>query len=77
MPQNIEELVTEFYLQIEGHLPSSLLSIISTSKIEDTLMRWHFLAILASNNKITFKIGHIKEREEPYAYFEDVEVIPL
>jgi len=78
IPPNIEESALTFYKDIQKYLPVSLLSIISASNLEDALLKWQFLAILANKKMITFKSGTTKERKgETYAFFEDVEVVPL
>jgi len=78
MPPNVEALALDFYTGIQEDLPTSLLSLISAPSLEYALLKWHFLAILAKKNMINFKPGIIKERmEEPYAFFEDMEVLQL
>jgi hypothetical protein len=78
IPPNIEESALTFYEDIQKYLPVSLLSIISASNLEEALLKWQFLAILANKKMITFKSGTTKERKgETYAFFEDVEVVPL
>lgn len=78
IPPNTEELALAFYTSIQKYLPSNLLSLISASTFEETLLKWYFLAILAKNNTITFESGTIKEiKGYPNAFIEDLEVVPL
>ncbi len=78
IPPNIEESALTFYKHIQKYLPINLLSLISASNLEDALLKWHFLAILAKKQMITFESGTTREsKKETYAFFEDVEVIPL
>ena len=77
-PPNVEELALAFYASIQKDLPNSLLFLISAPSLEYALLKWHFLATLAKKNMITFESTNIKEsKEKPYAFFEDVEVVPL
>jgi hypothetical protein len=77
-PPNIEELALDFYASIQKDLPNSLLSLISAISLEHALLKWHFLAILAKKNMITFESGIIRaSKEGPYAFFEDMKVVPL
>ncbi len=78
LPPNVEELALAFYTSIQEYLPTNLLSLISEPSLEEALSKWYFLAILAKKNMITFESGIIKEiKGEPYAFIEDVEVVPL
>jgi hypothetical protein len=78
IPPNAEELALAFYASIQKYLPTNLLSLISAATLEDSLLKLYFLAVLAKNNMITFESGTIKEiKGYPYAFFEDLEVIPL
>ncbi len=78
MPTDIEESALAFYKDIQKYLPINLLSLISASNLDDALLKWHFLTILAKKNIVYFESGTTKESKgEPYAFFEDVEVIPL
>ena len=78
IPPNIEVSALTFYEDIQKYLPINLLSLISASNLEAALLKWHFLAILAKKQMITFESGTTEEnKEEDYAFFEDVEVIPL
>ena len=75
IPPNIEESAMTFYESIQKYLPINLLSLISASNLEDALLKWQFLAILAKKNMITFESGTTKENKgETYVFFEDVEV---
>ena len=78
IPPNIEESALTFYKHIQKYLPINLLSLISASNLEDALLKWHFLAILAKKKMITFESGTIKEiKGYPNAFIEDLEVVPL
>lgn len=74
---NVEESAMAFYEGIREHLPTSLLSLVSSPHLEETLLKWYFLALLAKRNVLTFECGSVKEIREPCAFFEDVEVVPL
>ncbi len=77
-PPDIEKDAMAFYSDIRKYLPTNLLSIISASTLENALLRWNYVAVLAKKKIITFESGTIKERKgESYVFFEDVEVIPL
>ena len=77
-PPDIEELAMTYFNKIENCLPASLLFLISASNFEETLSRWHFLAILAKRNMISFESGTTRKSDvDNGAFFEDVEVLPL
>lgn len=77
-PPDVEKDAMAFYSDIRKCLPANLLSIISASTLENALLRWNYVAILAKKKIITFESGTIKESKgESYVFFEDVEVVPL
>ena len=78
MPPNIEDVAIGFYDDIKKLLPATLLSLISSSNLDDTLLKWYYLAILAKKNIITFESGtSLENHGETSAFLEDVEVIQL
>lgn len=78
VPPNIEEVAIGFYDDIKKYLPATLLSLISSSNLDDTLLKWYYLAILAKKNIITFESGtSLESHGETSAFLEDVEVIQL
>lgn len=77
IPLDMDDLALEYYYEIQNLLPTTLLSLISSSSLEDSLKKWYFIAILIKKNIIYLNFEKLKEYRENYAFFEDVEVIPL